>query len=301
MWNGVLEIRFRTAFYNDVPKRLSQTPFPNAFPKRLPQTPFPNAFPKRLPETPFPNAFPKRLSQTTFKAMTVDLLAIMAHPDDAELLCGGTLARAVDQGHTVGILDLTAGESGSFGDRGTRAKEAEQAARVLGVHMRRTAGLPDAALENTVTARNAVAAIIRELKPRTVILHWPDARHPDHRAASEIGRDACFVAGIGGHHRPSKVLYALTYQETSIKPTFVVDVTQQMSRKLDAIVAFGSQFDEKVSMGDVMGSETRPLREQILAHHAHYGSLIRKDYGEPFWTKETVLVDDIVSLSVRSL
>lgn len=233
--------------------------------------------------------------------MSVDLLAIMAHPDDAELLCAGTLAKAVDQGHSVGILDLTGGEAGSFGDPGTRATEAQNAARLLGVTTRHSAGLPDAALENTVAARKAVAEIIRELKPRTVILHWPDARHPDHRAASEIGRDACFLAGIGGQHRPTKVLYALTYQETHLKPTFVVDITQQMARKLDAILAFGSQFADKISMGDVMGSETRPLREQILAHHAHYGSLIRRDYGEPFWTKETLSVEDVVGMDVRSL
>ncbi|MGQ0816247.1 MAG: bacillithiol biosynthesis deacetylase BshB1 [Gemmatimonadota bacterium] len=233
--------------------------------------------------------------------MAIDLLAIMAHPDDAELLCGGTLAKAVDQGHSVGILDLTAGESGSFGDRSTRAAEADAATRILGVSVRRTAALPDAALEPTITARNAVARIIRELKPRTVILHWPDARHPDHRAAGVMGRDACFVAGIGGHHRPAKVLYALTYQETDVKPTFVVDITKQMSRKLDAIMTFSSQFADKVAMGDVMGSETRPLREHILAHHAHYGSLIRKDYGEPFWTRETMLIDDVVGMEVRSL
>lgn len=231
----------------------------------------------------------------------IDLLAIMAHPDDAELLCGGTLAKAVDQGHGVGILDLSAGESGSFGNAGTRAKEAEAAARILGVKERRSAGLPDAALENTPAARDVVAKIIRELKPRTVILHWPEARHPDHRAASELGRDACFVAGIGGHHRPTKILYALTYQEAHVKPTFVVDITQQMQRKLDAIFAFGSQFEGKVSMGDVMGSESRPLREQILAHHAHYGSWIRKDFGEPFWTKETMEVEDVVGMAVRSL
>lgn len=233
--------------------------------------------------------------------MSVDLLAIMAHPDDAELLCGGTLARAVDQGRTAGILDLTGGEAGTFGDQGTRATEAQNAARVLGVSFRRTAGLPDAALENSVAARKIVADIIRELAPRTVILHWPDARHPDHRAASELGRDACFLSGIGGHHRPAKVLYSLTYQEAHIKPTFVVDITQQMAKKLDAIFAFGSQFADKVSMGDVLGGETRPLREQILAHHAHYGSLIRTDYGEPFWTKETMAVDDVTGLGVRSL
>lgn len=232
---------------------------------------------------------------------TMDLLAIMAHPDDAELLCGGTLAKAVDAGHTVGILDLTGGEAGSFGDRDTRASEAKAAAQVLGVKQRLSAGLRDAALENTVAARNVVVEILRELKPRTVILHWPDARHPDHRVASELGRDACFAAGIGGHHRPAKILYALTYQEVHVKPTFVVDITKHMARKLDAIFAFGSQFAEKISMGDVLGGETRPLREQILALHASYGALIRKDYGEPFWTKETMEVDDVVRLGVRSL
>jgi N-acetylglucosamine malate deacetylase 1 len=232
----------------------------------------------------------------------MDLLAIMAHPDDAELLVGGTLAKAVDQGHSVGILDLTAGEGGSFGDQSTRAKEAAAAANHLGVSIRRTAGLPDASLENTIDARTIVADIIRELEPNTVILHWPDARHPDHRAASELGRDACFAAGLKGGHRPSKVIYSLTYQEAFIKPTFVVDVTDQMEKKLNAIFAFESQFGgNKTKMGDVLGGATRPLREQILAHHAHYGSYIRKDYGEPFWTKETMSVEDVVGLDVRSM
>lgn len=225
----------------------------------------------------------------------------MAHPDDAELLVGGTLAKAAEQGRVVGILDLTAGESGSFGNVNTRSKEAQDAAKILGVSTRRTAGLPDAKLENNAVNRDVVARIIRELKPNVVILHWPEARHPDHRAASELGRDACFVAGIGGHHRPAKLLYSLTYQEAHVKPTFVVDITRQMNQKLDAIFAFGSQFEGKLSMGDVMGSETRPLREQIVAHHAHYGSYIRKDYGEPFWTKETVEVEDVVIMGVRSI
>jgi bacillithiol biosynthesis deacetylase BshB1 len=234
--------------------------------------------------------------------MKIDLLAIMAHPDDAELLCGGTLAKGVDAGHTVGILDLTAGESGSFGDRDTRAQEAEAAARILGVAVRRTVHLPDGALENNIATRNIVAEVLRELAPRTVILHWPEARHPDHRAASELGRDACFIAGIGGHSRPHKLLYALTYQEVHLKPTFVVDITDQIDRKLDAVFAFNTQFGGgKTAMGDVLGGGARPLRDQILAHHAHYGSLIRADYGEPYWTKETMFVEDVVRLSVRSM
>jgi bacillithiol biosynthesis deacetylase BshB1 len=234
--------------------------------------------------------------------MAIDLLAIMAHPDDAELLCGGTLAKAADQGYSVGILDLTAGESGSFGNRSTRAQEAEAAAGKLGVTLRRTAGLPDAALQNTIEARNVVAKILRELEPRTVIVHWPDARHPDHRAASEVARDACFATGIGGGKRPHKLLYALAYQEAHSKPTFVVDISEHMERKLDAIFAYGSQFGGgKTSMGDILGGGKRPLREQILAHHAHYGSLIRTDYGEPYWTKETVEVNDVVQMGVRSI
>lgn len=237
-----------------------------------------------------------------------DLLAIMAHPDDAELLCGGTLARMAAHGHRVGILDLTGGESGSFGDRDTRAREALAAAGVLGVAERRTAGLPDGRLENTPAARSVVATLIRELRPRTVILHWPEARHPDHRAASKLGRDACFIAGIrnaqdvgGDAFRPHKVLYSLTYQEAQVKPSFVVDITDFIDRKLEAIFAFGSQFAEKTSMGDVLGGGSRPLREQILAHCAHYGALIRKPYGEPFWMKETMEVANVVELPVNSM
>src|SRR5687767_6412537 len=174
--------------------------------------------------------------------MQVDLLAIMAHPDDAELLCGGTLARMAAQGYRVGILDLTAGESGSFGTRDTRAREAAAAAKILGVSVRTTAGLPDGRLENTPAARAIVATKLRELQPRTVILHWPDARHPDHRAATEMTRDACFIGGIknasdvaGPPHRPRKILYSLTYQEVHVKPSFVVDVSDFIERKLEAI------------------------------------------------------------------
>lgn len=240
--------------------------------------------------------------------MQTDLLAIMAHPDDAELLCGGTLARMAAQGHRVGILDLTRGESGSYGDRETRAREADAAARVLGVADRRSAGLPDGRLENTPAARSVVATLIRELRPRTVITHWPDARHPDHRAASELARDACFMAGVrnaadvsGEPYRPHKLLYSLTFQEAHIRPSFVVDISEFVDAKLDAIFSFGSQFAGKTRMGDVMGGGTRPLREQILAHCAHYGSLIRKPYGEPFWMKETMELNDVVELPVSSM
>ena len=237
----------------------------------------------------------------------VDLLAIVAHPDDAELLCAGALLHAHDAGHTTGILDLTDGGAGSFGSVDGRRQETLKSTRILGLSARANAMLKDGALQNTIEARGAVASAIRELRPRTVILHWPEARHPDHRAASELGRDACFMAGVrnaehieGEPHRPHKILYALTYQENTPPPTFVLDITSQMDRKMAAIFAYASQFEGKTSMGDVFGGG-RLLRDQILAHHAHYGSLIRKPYGEPYWTRETVEVGDVVDLAVNSL
>jgi bacillithiol biosynthesis deacetylase BshB1 len=237
----------------------------------------------------------------------VDLVAIMAHPDDAELLCGGALIRAADQGYSTAVIDLTGGERGSAGSVEQRQVEAAEAARILGLSERVNAGLPDGALENTPESRAVVARLLRELRPRTVILQWSDGRHPDHRVASQLGYDACFVAGLsrapveGEPHRPAKIVYSLSYREEAIRPTFVVDITDQIERKLDAIFAFGSQFEGRTALGDVFGGGERPIRDQIRVHAAHYGSLVRRPYGEPYWTRETVRVDDLVTLPVNSI
>lgn len=238
----------------------------------------------------------------------IDLLAIAAHPDDAELLCGGTLAKAAAQGHRTGILDLTGGETGTRGSAAIRHEEASRAAEILGLAVRRTAGLPDGALQNSPHARNVVAQHLRDLRPRVVILHGSGGRHPDHRAAHQLGHDACFIAGLknapvdGEPFRPHKILYCLAFDEEPVKPTFVVDITAQMETKLEAVFAFESQFPpERSWAGDVFGGDERPLRDQLRAHAAHYGSLIRRPYGEPFWTRETMIVDDVVGLGVRSL
>jgi bacillithiol biosynthesis deacetylase BshB1 len=236
-----------------------------------------------------------------------DLVAIMAHPDDAELLCGGTLLRARDQGHETGVIDLTGGETGSAGSASLRREESQTASHILGLSARLNAGLPDGALENSPAARITVAALVRRLRPTTVILHWPEGRHPDHRVASQLAYDACFMAGLsrapieGSPHRPRKIVFAQTYREDAVKPSFVVDITDQMERKIDAIFAYISQFEGKTAMGEVFGGGERALREQLRAHHAHYGSLIRRPYGEPFGTRETMRVDDIVGLPVNSI
>lgn len=238
--------------------------------------------------------------------MPVDILAIAAHRDDVELTCAGTLIKAVDAGYRAGILDLTAGEMGTRGSVSVRADEADRAARTLGVTERRNAGLPDAHLQNSDEAKRAIVEHIRYFAPRVVILPFPVGRHPDHRIASELGRDACYLAGlarydaVGAPHRPSKLLYALSYREDPVKPTFVVDISGQFDRKLAAIRCYASQFDGAKAAGEIFPTG-QDLYSLIETQNAHYGSLIRKRYGEPFFTHETLEVEDVVQLGVQSI
>jgi bacillithiol biosynthesis deacetylase BshB1 len=238
--------------------------------------------------------------------MPIDLLAIAAHRDDVELTCAGLLLKAVDQGYRTGILDLTAGEMGTRGSVEVRAKEAENAAKILGVSERRNAGLPDAHLANDEPTRRVLVEAIREFAPRVVILPFPVGRHPDHRIASEVGRDACYLAGLakypasGAPHRPFKVLYALTYREDPVKPTFVVDISAQFERKLAAIKCYASQFEAATSAGEIFPTG-QDLYGRVATQAAHYGSLIRARYAEPYFTHETVLVEDVVKLGVQSM
>jgi bacillithiol biosynthesis deacetylase BshB1 len=236
----------------------------------------------------------------------LDVLAIFAHPDDAELLCGGSLAKSTDAGHRVGILDLTRGEMGSQGTPELRAEEAAEAARILGVSVRRNLGLPDSRLENTEANRLALAAVLRELRPRVVVTHWRVGRHRDHRLTAELVRDACFLSALkkldapGVPFRPLKLVYATAFREDADPPSFVVDVTAQMDRKVEAVVAYVSQFDGKTQAGEVFPGGDRPLADQIRAKCAHYGSLIRVAYGEPFRVDETLEVESLAGLGVSS-
>jgi bacillithiol biosynthesis deacetylase BshB1 len=237
---------------------------------------------------------------------TVDVLAIFAHRDDAELNAGGTLAKLGRQGRRTGILDLTQGEMGTRGSAATRAAEAAQAAKVLGVAVRENLELPDAGITNTPETRRAVAAVIRRLKPRVVIAPARNGRHPDHHVTAQLVRDACFVAGLAKiepehpPHRPLKLLHALSFREDHEKPTFVVDVSDEFETKLAAIKCFASQFDGAIQGGEVFPNG-EPLYDIIRHQAAHYGSLIRCRYGEPFYTAETMRVDDLMALEVSSL
>lgn len=235
---------------------------------------------------------------------SLDLLAVGCHPDDVELTCGGTVIRAVDRGRTVGILDLTRGEMGSRGTPELRAAEAARAADILGVAVRDNVGLPDARVANTDAARESVVAALRRLRPEVVILPFVRGRHPDHRVGAELVRDACFLSGLrnygtGEAHRPRKLVYAASFREDVAKPTFVVDITEQFERKLAAIRCFASQFEGVVQAGEAFPTG-QPLEELITTQNRHYGSLVRRPFGEPFVTEETMLVDDVVGLGVAS-
>jgi bacillithiol biosynthesis deacetylase BshB1 len=237
--------------------------------------------------------------------LTVDVLAIAAHRDDVELTCGGTLLRAAAFGRRIGVVDLTQGEMGTRGSAELRAAEAARAAAVLGLDVRENLALPDAAIVNTPETRAALARVIRRLRPAVVIAPSPWARHPDHRIAAELVRDACFVAGLAKvapevpKHRPRKVVHCITYREDAVKPTFVVDVSDVFERKMEAIRCYGSQFDEATQAGEVYPTG-EPLYDVVRHQAAHYGSLIRARYGEPFFTHETMRVDDVGALEVST-
>lgn len=236
----------------------------------------------------------------------VDVLAVGPHPDDVELLCGGALARCADQGYRTGILDLTRGETATRGTPDVRAAEAEAAAVILGVAVRLNAELPDAGIESSRETREAIVDILRRTRPRVVILPYVRGRHPDHRAAAELCRDACFLSGLrrfGGDlppHRPHKILYAMSFREDPVKPTFVVDIAEQFGRKMEAIRAYASQFEGVEQAGEAFPTG-QSFYDLVETQNRHYGSLIRRPYGEPFFTEETVEVEDIARMRVRSM
>jgi bacillithiol biosynthesis deacetylase BshB1 len=233
----------------------------------------------------------------------LDILAIAAHPDDVEQTCGGALLRMAEVGYRTGILDLTAGQMGTRGTPEIRMAEAQDAARILRVSHRENLRFPDARLENSMPGRMTLAAKIRELRPRTVILPYWEARHPDHYQASGMAFEACFLAGLRKFdqytepHRPYKVIYASQY--ANVPPTFVVDISAQFERRMESLLAYQSQYGATAEGGDLFPVESE-IRERLAAIARYYGNLIGVKYGEAFVVKETMRVDDIAQLPVRS-
>lgn len=233
----------------------------------------------------------------------LDVLAIAAHPDDIEQTCGGALLRMADLGYRTGALDLTAGEMGTRGTPEERIRESKEAARILGLSFRENLRMPDARLENNIGLRMTLMAVIRRLKPRVVILPYWEARHPDHYHASALGFEASFLAGIARlddqsePHRPFKLVYASMY--ANVAPSFVVDITPYFERRMESLFAYQSQYGAHAA-----GAELFPPREEIYDRlrsiARFYGNLIGVKYGEPYVVRETMRVDDLVALGVRT-
>jgi N-acetylglucosamine malate deacetylase 1 len=238
--------------------------------------------------------------------MKVDLLSIAAHPDDVELTSGGTMLKMAQAGYSTGILDLTRGETGTRGTAETRRNEATAAAKILQAAIRRNLGLPDARLEMREDYKIAIAEIIRELQPRTVILPYWEGRHPDHYTAAKLGYEACFIAGLknyplsGEPFRPFKILYAAAYDY--IRPTFCVDITEHFERRKEAILAYASQFTpQKKERRSTVYLPLDALEGRMNSIAQYYGQLIGVKYAEGFVVKEVMQVDDLMKLQVRSI
>ena len=240
----------------------------------------------------------------------LDILAIAAHRDDVEQTCGGTLLAMHARGWRTGILDLTQGESGTRGTAADRASEAAAAARILNVAHREALDLPDGNVQNTYENRLKIAATLRRLRPRVVILPYWQARHPDHYTTASLGYEACFLSGLTkvvtlgpdgtptAPHRPYKVLYASLYAD--VRPSFVVDITPYIEQRLQSLLAYRSQYTTQ-TMGSSLFVPEEEIRERTFATARHYGLLAGVRYAEPFVQKEVGLIDDLMLLPVQSI
>ncbi len=234
----------------------------------------------------------------------LDVLAIAAHPDDVEQTCGGTLIRSAEGGYRTGVLDLTAGDMGSRGTPEMRVAESKVAGARMLLGWRQNLRWPDARLENTVSARMTLAGVIRRIRPRVVILPYWTGRHPDHYRACEIGYEACFLAGLRRleedtpPHRPFKILYSSLY--ANVTPSFVVDISRQFERRMAALLSYESQYGNTETASELFPSHEE-VSQRLEAVARFYGNLIGVKYGEPFVVKESMRVDDIMNMPVRSI
>jgi len=246
-----------------------------------------------------------------FSQITVDVLAIAAHRDDVEQTCGGTLLVQQSLGWRTAILDLTRGESGTRGTAEDRAREAAEAARILRVSHREALDLPDGNIENTRENRLKIAAVLRRLRPRVVILPYWQGRHPDHYTTSTLGYEACFAAGLtkldlppehGAPHRPYKILYASLYAD--VRPTFVVDITPHIETRRESLLAYRSQYSDQPgtqTAGHGLFVPEDDIRERTFATARHFGLLAGVRYAEPFIQREVSLANDLMLLPVQSV
>jgi N-acetylglucosamine malate deacetylase 1 len=297
-------------------------------------------------------------------SLPLDILAVAAHRDDVEQTCGGTLLKMAELGRRTGILDLTRGEMGTRGTAEDREREAAEAAKILRVSWREALDIPDGRVENTWENRLKVARVIRQTRPRVVILPYWKGRHPDHYTVSKLGYEACFLAGLAkldvkvarapspareqaafrniasavasivageeqspsaakaavpalsigtagsrafsdqpmheylSPHRPFKIIYATLYYD--VRPSFVVDITDQFEARFESLMAYKSQFSDQEAGKDIFPARAE-IRVRIDAMARFYGMMAGVTYAEPFLQKEVGLVEDVTAIPVKSI
>ena len=234
----------------------------------------------------------------------VDVLVFGAHPDDIEIGCGGTLIKLTDAGRSVVLVDMVRGELGTRGSAQIREQEAAAAAEILGVTARENLELEDGNVRSTSEAKHKVAEAVRRWKPQMVFVPYWEDRHPDHAHASELAYEGVFLAGLPRYetdqeaYRPDQLIYYMGWVE--FEPTFIVDITDQFERKMEAIYAYCTQFKREASPDP----QTRLTSEEtdwfMRSRMAYYGSLIGKRYGEAFLIRGRLAVEDPLSLNFSS-
>lgn len=236
----------------------------------------------------------------------LDVLCMMAHPDDAEILAGGTLIKLVDQGYAVGIVDFTRGEMGTRGNARERAREAACATDIMGIDVRANLQFPDALIENTVENRRPVVQMIREYRPHLIITHDAHNRNPDHTHVSRLVTESAFTAGLVKYdtgqkpHRPNKIIYAMEYYE--FEPSFIVDISGQFERKMSAVSCYRSQTHNPDGTGTATYISSEQFLGEMESRFRFYGAKIHCAYGEVFRMDSPVEVNDLVDeVALRSL
>lgn len=230
----------------------------------------------------------------------LDILAFGAHPDDVELGCGGTIAKQVNLGSKIGIVDLTRGELGTRGSAEIRDKEAALAAQILGVEFRHNMGFKDGFFQNDEVHQIELVKIIREYRPRIVLANAVSDRHPDHKKGSDLVSTACFLAGLPKIEteqkawRPNVVYHYIQFEE--IEPNFVVDVSDFMSIKMEAVKAFSSQFFDASSEEPETIISSQGFLESVHYRAANLGRISRVKFAEGFTTEKLLVSESLTSL-----
>jgi bacillithiol biosynthesis deacetylase BshB1 len=231
--------------------------------------------------------------------MALDVLAFAAHRDDNEITCGGLLIKMAEKGYKVGACDLTQGEMGTLGSAAERRAECDEASRIMGLTVRINCELPDAGVFNIRDYQNRVVEVFREHRPKVILLPGTEQRHPDHRITPQLVFDAAFFAGLekfgkGAKFRPTKILWCHSLQFDERRPSFVVDISAQLDKKIAAVMAYKTQFPDAAKMKEWLTSRARSYGTMI----GPFGNLL---YGEGYVQREVMQVDDVVTLPGASI